>query len=156
MKKILIGEIVGYHGLKGELKIVSSFPYASVVLSKNKLIYLQDEEHTISSLRIHKKNYLITIDELYNLNYVDKYIKNKVYINREDLLVEYLPSELINFTVLSNNEKIGTVKLIKQNINNDFIVLDNNMYIPLIEHFLDSVDMINQKVHIKNFEELSI
>ena len=66
--KIMIGEIIGTFGIKGELKVYSESDFVEYRFRKGtKVMFSNNAMHTISSSRIHKGNVLITIDNLDNM-----------------------------------------------------------------------------------------
>ena len=56
MKRILVGQIVNTHGLKGELRIISNFPYKELVFTKGFKVYVgkRNDLCVINSYRKHK------------------------------------------------------------------------------------------------------
>ena len=61
-----VGQIVGTFGIKGELKFHSESDFIEDRLSKGNVLYLKQndtyEPITINSARLHKNNYMITIN----------------------------------------------------------------------------------------------
>ena len=76
-KYLETGKIVGVFGLKGELKVISDsttnrfFKGSELYLGRN---IKNLTKVTISSARIHKGMYMVTINELYDINLVEKYV----------------------------------------------------------------------------------
>ena len=55
MKLIKIGKIVNTHGIKGEVRLLSKFPYKDKVFIKDMNIYIDKKyKEVISSYRKHK------------------------------------------------------------------------------------------------------
>lgn len=158
MDKIYVGKVSGYHGVKGELKIVSDFELKDKVLKKNYEVVIDDEVLKISSSRVHKNNYLITVNELYNLNFVDKYIGKDVFIERESLKLkagEYLLGDLIDFSVFDEDVLLGKVKNIMYNKNNNFLCVED-FYIPLIDVYIKNIDLEKKEIYTNNGKDLII
>lgn len=157
MDKIYIGTITSCHGIKGELKLKTDFEYKDKVLVEGFKIYINGEEHTITSYRPHNEISLITIDDLYDINLVNEYRGTKVFINKEDLHLkddEILIEDLENCEVLDEDEKVvGTVKSVLTN--NAQIILDlGNIMIPYVSYYIFKVDKINKKIYTTNLKEL--
>lgn len=113
MKKINIGKIVSTHGIKGELKILSSFPYKERVFGVGKKILIDEKEYVITSYRVHKKYDMITLEGYSNINDVLSFLKKNVYVKEEDLHLledEILDEDLIQFEVLTKEGKRGIIK----------------------------------------------
>ena len=87
MNYILIGKIVNTHGIKGELRIISDFPYKDRVFKNNFNIYIGKDKinEVINTYRHHKIFDMITLKNYNNINEVLKYKGSLVYINRLDL-----------------------------------------------------------------------
>ena len=113
MKRINIGKIVSTHGIKGELKILSSFPYKERVFGVGKKILIDEKEYVITSYRVHKKYDMITLEGYSNINDVLSFLKKNVYVKEEDLHLledEILDEDLIQFEVLTKEGKRGIIK----------------------------------------------
>ena len=69
MSLIKIGKIVNTHGIKGELRILSNFPYKDSVFQKGMIIYIdRKNKEIINSYRKHKKFDMITLEGLSLIN----------------------------------------------------------------------------------------
>lgn len=113
MKKINIGKIVSTHGIKGEVKILSGFPYKERVLGVGKKILIDEKEYVITSYRVHKKYDMITLEGYSNINDVLSFLKKNVYVKEENLHLledEILDEDLIQFEVLTKEGKRGIIK----------------------------------------------
>ena len=113
MKRINIGKIVSTHGIKGELKILSNFPYKERVFVVGKKILIDEKEYVITSYRVHKKYDMITLEGYSNINDVLSFLINSVYVKEEDLHLledEILDEDLIQFEVLTKEGKRGIIK----------------------------------------------
>ena len=113
MEKVYIGKIVSTHGIKGEIRIISDFPFKDKVFIVGKDIIIDDKKHTIQSYRVHKKYDMITLDSFHDINDVLPFLKKKVYISKEDLNLndnEILDEDLLTFKVITIDKKEGTIK----------------------------------------------
>lgn len=86
---VLIGKVMGTFGIKGELKVYSEsdfveyrFKCGNKVLFKNAHML---EEKTITSFRLHKKTILITIDNLNDINQIEKYVGCAIYTSLQEM-----------------------------------------------------------------------
>ncbi len=107
MEKIYIGKIVSTHGIKGELKIISDFPYKEKVFYKDNYLLIDNKRYQIRTYRYHKIYDMITLDEYKNINEVEHLLNKKVYINKDDLILdgdEILDSDLIKFKVFLQDD----------------------------------------------------
>lgn len=156
MEYIYIGKIVGTHGIKGELKIISDFKYKNEAFKLNNTIYIGKtfQEFTINSYRKHKIYDMITLKDKNDINDVLIYKNKNVYINKLAIKVEYFDEDLINMEVYSNDKLIGIVKEIYKGIKYDFLKLNNDTLIPNIKEFVNKIDTINKKIYINEIEGL--
>lgn len=162
MKYIIIGKIVNTHGIKGEVRILSDFPYKSKVFKTGMKIYIGKikEEKEITSYRHHKIFDMITMKGITNINEVLKYKGEYVFINKEDLILadkEYLDEDLIGKTVIMNGKNIGKVKkILRYNKNNLFLVNngEKDFYIPYNFDIIENINLKNGEITIKQLEGL--
>ena len=70
MKYVMIGKIVNTHGLKGEVRILSSFKYKDRVFKKGIKVYIGKDkiEEKIKSYRYHKIFDMIVMDGYIDIN----------------------------------------------------------------------------------------
>lgn len=134
---IYIGKYVNTHGLKGEIRILSNFSRKDLVFKKGNILIIENINFEINSYRVHKNYDMVTFKNISNINEIE-YLKGKnVYIDNID--VDYLIEDLINYKVLLNNEE-HFIKEIIENKKYKIIVLSNNAMIPLIDNFIENID----------------
>lgn len=136
MEKVYIGKIVSTHGIKGELKILSDFPYKNKVFVVDKKIIIDDKEYTIKSYRVHKNFDMVTLDDYKDINEVLFLLKKDVYVFKDSLSFndgEILDEDLITYRVLTNTGKVGIIKeIFKASETNKIIrvLFDKEVLIP--------------------------
>ena len=149
-KLILIGQVTGTFGIKGELKVFSESDFVEYRYRKGAKIIFQDKtEHTVSSSRFHKGNVLITIDELYNINLVLDKVGMKVYAHEDDVPPlgddEYYIDSLVGLKVYNTkDEYLGEVSDIIE-IPSGFIleIIDENdsrFLLPFVDEFVKEIN----------------
>ena len=153
MDYISVGKIVNTHGIKGELRILSDFELKNQVFIIGKNIYIGDSyiKEEIASYRKHKEFDMITLKNYNNINQVLKYLKKKVYVKREDLNIDkYLMTDLIGLDVYLKEQKIGKIIDFVYNGSNKLLVVEGlkKFYIPMVEDFVNKVDINNCKVDV--------
>jgi len=154
---IYVGKIVNTHGIKGEVRILSDFEKKDKVFIKGVPIYIgrKKEKEIINTYRHHKNFEMITMDGYYDINQVLRYKGLYVYIKKEDLSLddgEYLETDLINLTVLVDNEEKGIISDIRDSGHNKFLVIKTDskeVFIPYQKEFIGNIDFINKKIEIK-------
>ncbi len=161
MKRILIGQIVNTHGLKGELRIVSNFPYKDLVFKKGFKVYVGKREDVciINSYRKHKIYDMVTFDCIDNIDDAIAYKGDFVYIDRCDLDIEgYINEDIIGFDVYDAEKLIGNLTDIINNGAHDILVInspsDSRIMIPFVDEYVKKVDLDNKKIMIETIEGL--
>ena len=107
MNKVYIGKIVNTHGIKGEIRLLSDFPFKDKVFVVGNNILVDDIEYKINSYRRHKMFDMITLDGYNNINDVLFLMKKKVYFDKDKLVLsddEILDEDLIKFKVIDEIE----------------------------------------------------
>ncbi len=133
---IFIGKIVSTHGIKGELRIISQFPYKDKVFQVGKHLIVDHHSYEIKSYRPHKNYDMVTLDDYHDINEVLFLLKKDVYFSKEELELsdeEVLDEELITFEVLTNEGKKGIIKEIFQASETNKILriqLDKEVLVP--------------------------
>ena len=161
MKYIYIGKITSTHGLKGELKLKSSFIYIDRVLKPNFSFFIGDTKEKVNLLkyRFHNGTYLLTFKEYEDINLVEDFRNKEIYVSREDIELredEFLFDDYIGLTAYYNETVLGKVKDIINCGNNNYvfdIIGDKEILIPVNKKFIDKV-IINDKIVFKEVEGL--
>lgn len=159
MEKIHIGFVQGVHGLRGDLKIKNKFESPEKVFVKGNFIYLNDEKHEITNCKLYKGHYLVTIDNLKDINLVEKYIGYDVYFDRSDLNEkegEYIVDDLFGMKVVSNGKEYGKVKEVLDNGVYKILLVDykREYMIPLIDEYVKKVDLTHKEIEVDEVEAL--
>lgn len=113
MDLIKIGKIVSTHGIKGEVRILSDFPFKSKVFVVGNKLIIDNKPYEIKTYRVHKKFDMVTLDDYTDINEVLFLLKKDVYIDKNNLILdddEVLDSDLISYKVFSNDGKEGIIK----------------------------------------------
>lgn len=152
-----LGVIVNTHGIKGEVRIISNFEYKDRVFKVGNSIYINNnEELKIDTYRKHKNYDMITFNNINDIRDVLKYKGQNVYYDKDKLVLndnEYLDDDLINLDAYYNNTLIGKIDNIELNGNKKLFVI-NNKLIPYNDNFIESIDIPNNKIILKNLEGL--
>ncbi|MBT3993940.1 MAG: ribosome maturation factor RimM [Gammaproteobacteria bacterium] len=156
-KTINIGKVIGLHGVKGWLKILSFssppeniFNYKSLIISNkyiNQIFHIEDS-------RKQGKKILIKLDNIDDRTSAESLKESDIYIQRSDLphLSEdtYYWEDLLGFNVFNqNNIKIGNVDSFIETGSNDVLIVkttkNKNILIPFIMN--KSIKVVNIESH---------
>ena len=161
MTLIKIGKIVNTHGIKGELRLLSKFPYKDKVFINNMKIYIDKKDiEVINTYRKHKNFDMITLKGYSNINEVLKYKGKYVYVDNNDIVLDnnkYLDEDLIGLNVIYEDNDKGIITDIERY---DKTVLFNikgktqEYLIPYNDNLIDNIDMKNKKIFIKDIKGL--
>lgn len=113
MEQIYVGKIVSTHGIKGEIRILSDFPYKEKVFFVGNTLIIDGKRYMIRSYRVHKHYDMVTLNQYHNINDVLFLMKKKVYVDKDTLKLaedEILDEELITYRVLTSYGKKGIIK----------------------------------------------
>ena len=156
MDKILIGKIATTHGIKGELKLLSDFPYKEKVFFVGNTFIIDNIEYKVKSYRPHKKFDMVTFEGYNDINDIEFLLRKKVYIQKEQLNLsdnEILDDELIEYKVLTNNDKLGIIKeIFLASASNKILRVEiegKEAMIPFNENFVKNIDKNKKEIKIE-------
>ena len=154
--RVYVGKITSFHGVKGEIKIKSSFEYKEKAFSKGTHLIIDNHPFKIVNYRRHKDYEMILLDGFSSLNEV-LFLKNKkVYKEKAELNLgkdEVLDSELLNYKVVTDKLKEGVIQEIFLASKDNKVIricVDNKEYlIPYRAPFIKKIDKENKKIEIE-------
>lgn len=161
MSYIYVGKLLGTHGIKGELKLKSSFWYLNNILKKGFSFYIGDLKTKVSlySFRYHNGVYLVSFSDFLDINLVEDFKNSSIYVLRDDLNLnnEYVYEDYVGLDCYNIDKYIGKVVDIVDcgNNNNVFYIKDSDkeVLIPLNEKFIEKV-VLNDRIVFKEVEGL--
>mgnify|MGYP004549247833 FL=1 len=161
MTLIKIGKIVNTHGIKGELRLLSKFPYKNKVFINNMKIYIDKKDiEVINTYRKHKNFDMITLKGYSNINEVLKYKGKYVYVDNNDIVLDnnkYLDEDLIGLNVIyEDNDKGIIIDIERYDKTVLFNIKDNDKeyLIPYNDNLIDKIDINDKKIYIKDIKGL--
>lgn len=161
MNFIKIGKIVNTHGIKGELRLLSKFPYKDKVFVNDMTIYInKDNKEVINTYRRHKNFDMITLKGYSNINEVLKYKGKNVYVNSDDIKLDkdkYLDEEIIGLNVIYEESHKGIITDIERYDKTSLLVIKNSekeFLIPYNDNMIDKIDLNDKKIYIKDIKGL--
>lgn len=162
---IYIGKIINTFGIRGELKIYSESDFIEERFSKGKKVYFEigkeKELHKVSSFRVHKNNVLITIDNLLDINMIEKYVGCDVYASASDELEmdedDFYIDDLVGLDVYNTlDENLGVVSDVLEMPRGYLLEVRNNKNKKILIPFVDAYvkDITEDKIIIEEIEGL--
>jgi 16S rRNA processing protein RimM len=149
---VYIGKITSTHGIKGELKILSDFPFKDKVFKIGNKLIIDNNEYIIKSYRVHKNFDMVTLNDYKDINEVLYLLKKKVYFPKSNLNLEdneILDEELITYEVLTNDGKRGIIKeIFKASPSNKIlrVLIDREVLIPINSPMIKKIDKNNKQI----------
>ena len=158
MENIYIGKVVNTHGIKGEIRILSDFPYKDKVFLIDNEIIIGDDKYIIKSYRVHKGYDMVTLDGYNDINDVLFLLKKDVYISRDLLNLndnEILDEELMTYKVVSEDGKEGKIEeIFKASSSNKIIrvMFDREVLIPFNSPLVKKIDKTKKMIIVELIE----
>ena len=155
MDFIYIGKIVSTHGIKGELRIISDFPYKDKVFIVGNKLIIDNNEYIIKSYRVHKNFDMVTLNDYHDINEVLFLLKKDVYVRREDIILdddEILDEELITYKVLTKDGKEGIIEeIFKASQTNKVlrVMFDKEVLIPLFSPMILEINKDKKEIIVE-------
>lgn len=161
---ILIGKILGPHGIKGTLKIK---PFTDFLdrFDKDKIVKIKFEEtlfeFVIEESFLHKNFVCIKLKGIDDINQAMKFKNCEIVIEEDELRTldkdEYYIHDLIGLKVLDDDDnEIGVITDVISLVSNDVyeIELQNKkkVFYPAVKDFIKEIDIIKKIIRIKNYE----
>jgi len=158
-----VGKIVNTQGLKGEVRVISQTDFPELRYKKGSVLMLFQEkkepiELTIKTHRKHKNFDIVTFEDHFSINDVEKYRDGILKVSKEDLTDlpgdEFYYHEIIGLTVVDeNNKELGKIKEILSPGANDVWVVQRpkkkDVLIPYIESVVKSIDLESGIVRVE-------
>lgn len=166
-----VGRIVNTHGIRGEVRVISTTDFEETRFAKGaKLaIFKKDEKKptwvTVESSRRHKNFILLSFEGLNNINLVEHFKEGTLKVTKDQLADdeleenEYYYFEIIDCKVYSEEGTyIGNVTNILETGANDVWEIEDEKgkkhYIPYIEEVVKDIDVDNKRITIHVMEGL--
>ena len=161
---ITIGRLVGFHGVRGEVKVLSDSDFTAERFQPGQTVHIRNKDLMIERYRTHKNFHLLTFEGITNIKEVEDLKDEDVLQDAESVELtleegEFHFSEIIGLTVFTaDNKQLGKVTDIFQTGANDvWAVRDENnkeYMIPYIEDVVTDIDLENGKITITPMEGL--
>lgn len=166
----IVGKIVNTHGIKGEVRVISSTDFAEERYAVGTELMIKHEgelketEVTIRNHRRHKNFDLLQFEGYHSLNDVEKFKGATLYVHEElhEQLEEheFYYHEIIGCTVVTEEGvELGKVKEIIETGANDVWVVQRkdggkDVLLPYIEDVIKEVDIDEKTIQIHVMEGL--
>lgn len=166
--RLKVGKIINTHGLKGEVKVLSSTDFENERFKKDTSLLITRgnqviREVIVESYRNHKNMILVKFEDINSIEEAEK-LKNlqiKVELSDDNLLEEneFYFYEIIGCEVFDESSNLlGVISEILTPGANDVWVIKSNLgkeiLIPYIEDVVKKIDVENKRIDIEVMEGL--
>ncbi|CDZ99521.1 Ribosome maturation factor RimM [Jeotgalicoccus saudimassiliensis] len=161
--RIKIGKLVNFHGVRGEVKILSNSDFLEDRFAAGNTVEIAGRTLTIDSYRTHKNFHMLKFEGVSNMNDILHLKGEDVFIEEsdEDLDLddnEYHVKDIVGLTVinLDDNTELGKISEVMFTGANDVWVIqgEREYLIPYIEQVVKTVDIERGIVEITPLEGL--
>ena len=168
MKYICLGKLLNTHGLKGELKIYSYSDFDDERFKVGNTLYIKEGEEylpfVVATYRRHKDFPLVSFKDYQDINLIEQYKGNYIYINEEDRPAlpdgRYYRPEIIGLNAFDEEgNALGKIISIEETngAQNNMRLLKENeeeVLIPFVEAFIKEVNVEEGTIIIRVVEGL--
>ncbi|WP_022847361.1 MULTISPECIES: ribosome maturation factor RimM [unclassified Desulfurobacterium] len=165
--EVLIGKIVGAHGIKGDVKIKPESDIFERQISHVKTLSgyrgTAKKNLTIESIKPYKNIFIAKFKEIEDRNQAESAINTELYIKKEDTAPlesnEFFFEDLIGCTVVTEEKStVGKVKEIMEMPASHILVVEKEdgkeALIPFIDEFVKDINVKEKIITIKPIEGL--
>ena len=158
MNKVVLGQIVAPHGVRGDLRIMPLTSNVQLFTDMDYLLLPDDRRLHIVQARPHKNIILVTVKEITSVEAAEALRGQKVSVYREDMpeLPEgrYYVGDLIGLPVLDEEGKpIGTFKDVLQTGSKDVYVIappeGKDILVVNIPENIREIDLKNGRIIVR-------
>lgn len=150
---VLLGKVVGTHGIKGQLRVASFSGESETFLSLDRIIlkdaHGKEESFEVSAAAAHGRKILLTLKGMSSINQVEILVGRELYVQRSQLPPlaedEFYWFDLIGLRVVTDDGmELGRLESIMETGSNDVYLVRANekeYLIPAIEEVVKAIDL---------------
>lgn len=154
-----VGRIVNTQGLKGEIRIFPSTDYKEQ-FEDFETLYIKSEKIKVEIEKIRYKGELIIakFKGLNNINDVEKYKNEEVFIDRDELEDVVFNEDMIGMKVICEiNGELGVLNDVLVNPTQDVYVINSERFgkeilIPVVDEFVLEVNFETEEITVRLIE----
>ena len=158
MEKVVLGQIVAPHGVRGDLRIMPLTSNTQLFMEMDYLLLPDDRRLHVVKARPHKNIMLVTVKEIASIEEAEALRGRKVSVYREDMpdLPEgrYYVGDLIGLPVLDEEgNRIGTFKDVLPTGSKDVYVIQppagKDILVANIPENIREIDLPNRRIIVR-------
>lgn len=153
MELIEIGQIVGTHGIRGEVKLTPWTDDIYDLLDLEQFYYRDGTPLHVEQSRVHKNMLIVKFREIKDMNEAELQRGKTLYTEKTPLPEgRYYIQDLIGLEAVSEGEIIGKLTDVFNTGANDIYEIKTDdgkrLYLPVIDGVVDSVDLDGHKIYV--------
>lgn len=158
-KMIMIGEITGAHGIRGQVKVESLTDFPELRFSTGARVYVEKQRRWANVLAssIHKGLYLLTLEDITDRDVAQSLLHTYLCISRDDLEElpegEYYHFQLVGLKVYEDERLLGELVEVMQTGANDVYMIRNEqgdeLLLPALQSCILKVDLSSGTMAVK-------
>lgn len=153
MELIEIGQIVGTHGIRGEIKLTPWTDDIYDLLDLEKFYYCDGTPLHVDQSRVHKNMLIVKFREIKDMNEAELQRGKTLYTEKTPLPEgRFYIQDLIGLDAVSEGEIIGKLTDVFNTGSNDIYEIKTDdgkrLYLPVIDGVIDSVDLDEHKIYV--------
>lgn len=160
---VAVGKIVGYQGLKGEVRVLPLTDYPQRLQSLKNVQLLLGNKITpveVETGRVQQNLWVIKFKEFESLEEVEPFKQGYIMIPREERMIlpddRFYIDDLIGLSVFAEDEKLGQITDVLQTGGNDVFVVKpqdpsypRDILIPALKDVILEISIKEKKVRVK-------
>ena len=169
-----IGIITTTFGLKGEIKVFSTTDDIKRFTLLDDIYIIDDKEYDslskdserykkeVADVKLLNDKVVLKLHNIDTIDEAKKFINKSIYIKRKDAVSlinnEYYVADIIDKELILDGKVISIVKDLMFTGSNANLIADidgKEILIPMIDDFVDNIDLINNKIYLKTIAGLT-
>ena len=161
---IIVGEITGAHGIKGQVKVESLTDFPDLRFAPGATLFLEKQQRQVQILAasLHKGLYLLTLSGVDDRDQAQSLLHTYLRVPRENLPElpegEYYHFQLIGLQVYEGERYLGQLADIMETGANDVYVIKNpeplpglpmEILLPALQSCICKVDLASERMEVK-------
>ena len=161
---IIVGEITGAHGIKGQVKVECLTDFPEIRFAPGAELFLEKQQRLVKILAssLHKGLYLLTLEGIRDRDMAQSLLHTYLRVGREDLPPlpegEYYHFQLIGLAVYEGERYLGQLVDIMETGANDVYVIKNpepqaglpaEILLPALQSCICRVDLPAERMEVK-------
>ena len=158
MQKVVLGQIVAPHGVRGDIRILPLTEKPDLFLDLEYLLLEGGKKLTVKNARFQKRMILVTTKEITSMNEAELLRDKNIYIKAEDLPEleddEFYVADRVGIPVYDlEGKQIGTFKDSLSTGSNDVYIIAvpgaKDILVPALKEYFKEINLAEKRIVVK-------